>query len=394
MYPVIKHGSEDSLDIDAYVIIPEPLTMQEAKKLCDSYKEVNANLLSIKDGVVNWCYKGTVDECNNSILATYALHKQEAANPITAALPRSYALKMIRTVRGLLSYHSRTEKREEVKKALQSADMDFKLSVLTSIDLRDVADYQKTSLVETYKFFAFQLGQTMALLKDNVELFTKSSVAEYYPALKGYLQRKEGEPVDALQAMWSEFGDYLKATVRKVEKHELFATDYQGVREVFDCKKEIVLPPVVVFDIDGTLLDERHRAQYRDVKDWDTYFDLCHLDTPIQHIIDLTKEYRAKGYEIWLMSGRVDRIMDKTIKSMEDYGVCYDRIKLRSPENRVPDFVIKPSWVVKHIGLDRVEAVYDDTDRVIEGFRKKGLNVIDVKLMAAPVQSKKPKMKP
>lgn len=394
MYPIIKHGSEDSLDIDAYIIIPEPLTMQEAKKLCDSYKDVNGNLLSVKDGVVNWCYKGTVDECNNSILATYGLHKQVAPNPITAALPRSYALKMIRTVRGLLSYHSRTEKREEVKKALQSADLDFKLDVLTSIDLRDVTDYQKSSLVETYKFFAFQLGQTLALLKDNVELFTKGDVAAHYPELRGYLQRKEGEPVEALQKMWAEFGVYLKDTVRKVEKHELYATDYQGVREVFDCKKEVVLPPVVVFDIDGTLLDEKHRAQYRDVKDWDNYFDLCHLDTPIQHIIDLTKEYRAKGFEIWLMSGRVDRIMDKTLKSMEDYGVCYDRIKLRSPENRVPDYVIKPAWISKYIGLERVVAVYDDTDRVIEGFRKKGLNVIDVKLMAAPVQAKKPKFKP
>lgn len=141
-------------------------------------------------------------------------------------------------------------------------------------------------------------------------------------------------------------------------------------------------------------MDERHRAQYRDVKDWDNYFDLCHLDTPIQHIIDLTKEYRAKGYEIWLMSGRVDRIMEKTIKSMEDHGVCYDRIKLRSPENRVPDFVIKPAWISKYIGLERVEAVYDDTDRVIEGFRKKGLNVIDVKLMSAPAPKKKTKMTP
>lgn len=82
MYPVIRHGSENSLDVDAYVIVPESMTMQEAKKLCDSYKDINANLLSIKDGVVNWCYKGTVDECNNSILATYNLHKQESECPV------------------------------------------------------------------------------------------------------------------------------------------------------------------------------------------------------------------------------------------------------------------------------------------------------------------------
>jgi len=394
-YPIIMHGSENSLDVDAYVIIPEPLSLQDAKRLCDSYKDINANLLSVKNGVVDWCYKGTVDECNNSILATYGLHKQKFDIPVEHALPRSYALKMIRTVRGLLSYHSRTEKREDVKKALQTNDMLMKLDVLSSIDLRSVDDYQKTSITETYKFFAFQLGQTMALLKDGVELFTKNQVGEYYPELQVYLQRQEGVAPDALQDFWAGFASYLKETVRKVEKHDLFATDYQGVREVFDCKKEFVLPPVVVFDIDGTLLDEKHRAEHREKKDWDTYFDLCHLDTPIQHIVDLTKEYRKKGYEIWLMSGRVDRIMDKTIQSMVACGACYDHIKLRSPENRVPDFVIKPSWISKYIGLERVEAVYDDTDRVIEGFRKKGLNVIDVKeLTPIPVPVKKSKMKP
>jgi hypothetical protein len=395
MYPVILHGSENSLDIDAYVIVPEPMTMQEAKKLCDSYKEINANLLSVKDGVVVWSYKGTVDECNNSILATYHLHKQEHPSPITQKLERSYGLKMIRTVRGLLSYHSRTDIRDQVKKALQTPDMDFKLDLMLSIDLRNVADYQKTSLVETYKFFAFQIGQTLALLKDNVELFTKNSVADYYPALRPYLERREGYPVDDLQKHWAEFASYLKETVKKVYKQELYTSNYQGVREVFDCKKEVILPPVVVFDIDGTLFDESHRKEHREAKDWDTYFSLAKHDSPIQHIIDLTKEYRKKGFEIWLMSGRREEILEDTIKQANDHGVCFDKIKLRSFDNRLPDYVVKPAWISKYIGLERVVAVYDDTDRVIEGFRKKGLNVIDVKTLK-PTQTvtKKTKFKP
>lgn len=66
--PIIKHGSENSLDVETYVIIPKPLSFTDAKKLCDSYKESNANLLTVTNGLVDWCYKGTVDECNNSIL--------------------------------------------------------------------------------------------------------------------------------------------------------------------------------------------------------------------------------------------------------------------------------------------------------------------------------------
>lgn len=381
-YPIIIHGSENSLDVDAYVIVPAPLGFKEAKSLCDSYKDVNANLLAVEDGIVTWCYKGTMDECNNSILATYALHEQTSPIPVTRKVPRSYALKMVRTLRGVLSYCSRTQYRDNVKSALSSWDLDIKFAVLQSIDLKTITDFQKASLIETYKFLAFQLGQTLALLEDDVELFTKNSVATYYPELSVYLAREDAD-VSGLQSFYERFLKFVGESFGKVEKHELFFTDYQGVREVFDCKTEIVLPPVVVFDIDGTLMDERHRKHHREAGDWDTYFDMCDKDTPIQHIVDLTHHYRAKGYEIWLMSGRADSCLDKTIQSMKDHNVCYDHIKLRSPGNRVPDFVVKPAWVSKYIGLERVVAVYDDLDRVIEGFRKKGLNVIDVKVLAA-----------
>lgn len=379
MYPIIYHGSEDSLDVDAYVIIPQELPFNEAKKLCDSYKEINANLLSVKDGVVNWCYKGTVDECNNSMLNTYHLHKQNHPNPIKNKLERSYSLKLVRTIRGLLSYHSRTDKRIEVKKALSSSDLSFKMEILSSIDLTKVSDYEKNSLTEVYKFFAFQLGQTYALLKDNVELFTKKDVAQHYPKMAPYLKRVEGHPVNELQNFWAEFNSFVLANFNKVEKHDLFYTEFHGKKEVIDVKKEIVLPRVVVFDIDNTLMDETHRAKYRESGDWDTYFDLCHLDTPLKHIIKLTHEYKNKGYEVWVMSGRSESILDKTIASLKEHNVYFDNIKLRGLDNKMPDFVIKPAWTRKLIGIERIDYVYDDTDAVIEGFRKYGLNTIDVK---------------
>lgn len=377
-YPIIIHGSENSLDIDAYVLVDKEMSLQEAKLLCDSYKEVNANLILVKNGVVTWVYKGTIDECNNSILATYHLHKQDFECPIVKSLPRSYSLKMMRTVRGLLSYFSRTDYREEVKKALRSSKMDEKIKVLESIEILSVNDFGKNSLIEVYKFLAFQLGQTYALLKDDVELFTKNTVANYYPDLKVYLDRIECD-AKSIDIFWKEFISFLKESYKNVDKHELICTYFNGKKEVADCKKETILRPVVVFDIDGTLMDENHRSHLREAKRWEEYFLACDLDVPIRHIVELTHEYHEKGYEVWLMSGRSDSCEQKTLESMKNHGVYFDRIKLRSKDNFMPDHILKPAWIGKYIGLERVEVLYDDTDKVIEGFRKKGLNVIDVK---------------
>jgi hypothetical protein len=165
----ITHGSENSLDHDIYVILDSPVNGKEAKDICRTYKEHNANLITIKNGIVDWCYKGTLDECNNSIISTYSLHEQSIENPITTPVKRLYGLKMLRTIRGILSYFSRTEHRKEVKKALRSDDLNFKISVLEQLCISETPDFVKAEKIEVYKFLAFQLGQTIALLRDNKE---------------------------------------------------------------------------------------------------------------------------------------------------------------------------------------------------------------------------------
>lgn len=376
-YPIIIHGSENSLDRDAYVIIPSILEKNAAKKLCDSFTDINANLLFIEKGQVKWSYKGTVDECNNSILATYDLHEQEHANPISEKMQRDYGLKMLRTVRGLLSYNSRTHLRNHIKKALTTYSFDEKLEVLKMINLNEVKDFEKNPLIEVYKFFAFQMGQTLALLEDNVELFTKNTVGSYYPTLAPYLNR-EVSSSENLQLFFEKFVSFISTQYQNVEHQRLIMTNFHGVKQILDPKNEKVLPPVVVFDIDGTLTDEHHRKQYRDAKDWETYFSKCDEDTPIEHVIELVRDYKKKGYEIWLMTGRVETCKEKTIAYMEKHNVPYDRLKMRSKGVMLPDYVLKPAWIGKYIGKERVEVIYDDREKVIEGFRKKGLNVIDV----------------
>ena len=125
-------------------------------------------------------------------------------------------------------------------------------------------------------------------------------------------------------------------------------------------------------------MDETHRAIHREKKDWATYFDLCHLDSPINQIIELTHHYKNLGFEIWLVSGRSETVQEKTIESLKKANVLFDFIKLREQNNRTPDYVLKPNIVSSLIGKERVHLIFDDRKRVIKSFRDKDYCVIDV----------------
>lgn len=246
----ITFGSHNSLDIDVVYLFNKLPTLQECKIFC-SEKEENRNIVVIEDGCVIQSYKGTIDEMNNVILDTFNLHKQELdTNPITKRLERDVYLKNIRTIRGLLSQLSRTQYREIIKAALKGT-WKQKISALEKIDLTKIEDFGKTSLIEAYKFIAFQLGQTMALVK-GVEVYTKDGISNLYPSLKPYLQRIETD-LYALQKTFDEYVKYLKSLkIKELENEciEIWSTRY-------DLKKEIKLPKMIECHMCGHIQEEK-----------------------------------------------------------------------------------------------------------------------------------------
>jgi hypothetical protein len=212
---------------------------------------------------------------------------------------------------------------------------------------------------------------------------TKNTVARSFSQLAPFLDRQvDTNPAD-LDLVLVDFITLIKDSIKVVYKQpSLFRVDFFKQKEIIHTKTELVLSPVVVFDLDQTLYDESHRSQYRIDKDLDTYFSLCDKDQPIPSVVAILLDYYNRGYEIWLTSGRYEPLcLDKTISSLKRDEIPFHHIKLRGKDNFVPDYILKPAWMAKYIGLDRIEAVYDDQDRVIEGFRKKGLNVIDAKTL-------------
>ncbi|MCK9429123.1 MAG: hypothetical protein M0R17_03810 [Candidatus Omnitrophica bacterium] len=197
-YEFVFFGSEDSTDIDIMFFIDKPLKIEECRVLAKELKFAlglkysDVNLCSVKCGYVNWCYKGTIDEVNNMIAATYKLHKQAHPCPIYEFMPRNINIKIHRVFRGILSHLSRTEFRPEIKKALRNID-NIKLvsEVLSKIKLSKIIDLKKnnSNLVNFYKFLGFQIGQVYGLI-DYVELYTKIDIANKYPELTELLYRK------------------------------------------------------------------------------------------------------------------------------------------------------------------------------------------------------------
>ncbi len=365
-----------------------------AKSICDSYKEINANLIYIENNKVSWVYKGTTDEVQNSILATFPLHKEneEFDCPILEKTERFHGFKTIRTIRGLLSTASRTQYREIVKKAMVAPTIEEKLACLEMMKIQDITDFGKNDKIESLKFYAFQLGQTLSLIKDNEELFTKSQVANKYPKLEVFLYRKETQDISGIDEMMQDFIKFCKEMFIKTPVPFQAVYQYQnGKLEHLDLKNETMQKDVVVFDLDGTLFDETHRAHLRIDKKWDEYFSMVDLDPLIPITAEIIKEKKEQGFEIWMMSGRHISCSDKTKEALRINEIPYDNLKLRGQNNFVPDYVIKPSWCEKLIGLKRIHSVYDDQDRVLDGFKNKGLNAIDIKPIIAESISKKNK---
>ena len=179
--PHIIHGSEDSLDIDVYFLMESLSDFNSNKKLCDEMSHqlgVNGNLIVIRDGTVREVYKGTVDEVNNSILATYHLHEQKFPIPVTQKVKRDFSLKWIRVIRGILSHCSRTKYRTMVKEAIRSGSLEKKMDALLKLDFTAIEDFNKEPAGEVHKFICFQVAQMLALM-EGVEVYTKSQAAEY-----------------------------------------------------------------------------------------------------------------------------------------------------------------------------------------------------------------------
>jgi len=213
-------GSKSSEDYDVMIFVDKIPSIEESKQLCEKYnkklyftfldtgmtiKKINCNLAVIKDGIIIEVFKGTSDECNNSLLLTYDFHKQFHEQQIKRLVERDINIKIMRSARFMLMNLSHTQHRFDIKKSLRSNFIE-KIKVLEKIDLSKINDLGQNSglgWVDYLKSMTFQIGQSLALI-DGIEIYTKEEIADKYPDLSEMLYRT-GQNLSVLEKYKNEF---------------------------------------------------------------------------------------------------------------------------------------------------------------------------------------------
>ena len=140
----------------------------------------------------------------------------------------------------------------------------------------------------------------------------------------------------------------------------------------------------VIFDLDGTLADiEKRRVlstHGNGKMDWDRFFDPknIELDEPNLPVVFLAKTMWEKGFRVVIFSGRLDVTQTATERWLEKHQVKFDVLKMRPQHMKfVDDAELKKEWL-HELGKDSVFLVVDDRKKVVDMWRREGLDVWQV----------------
>lgn len=134
--------------------------------------------------------------------------------------------------------------------------------------------------------------------------------------------------------------------------------------------------PVYVFDLDGTIADITHRLHFIDSrpKDWNGFFSAVKDDEPKEWVIEIMRLLPPD--DILIFSGRSSICSEDTVEWLEKNNVPYAELRMRWHHNFERDEVLKPR-MAKHY-WDRIRFIMDDRQRVVDMWRRKGFNVLQV----------------
>ncbi len=140
-------------------------------------------------------------------------------------------------------------------------------------------------------------------------------------------------------------------------------------------------PRAMIWDLDGTLSDDKARAHFVEVehgraRDWRSYFDAIDTDPPIAASMEVLRAMHAAGVRILFLTGRPEYTRLKTVRWLEANGLTeYDALIMR------PDGEYRPAGFFKADVVERLRREYElvcafeDRIDVAERLRRAGVPV-------------------
>jgi beta-phosphoglucomutase-like phosphatase (HAD superfamily) len=140
-------------------------------------------------------------------------------------------------------------------------------------------------------------------------------------------------------------------------------------------------PRAVVWDLDGTLSDDRARAHFVEVqqgkgRDWKSYFDAIDKDPPIAASMEVLRAMHAAGNRVVFLTGRPEYTRRKTEKWLKANGLTeYDRLLMRPPGEYRPAGRFKAEVVERLRDEYELVCAFEDRTDVAHALRGAGLPV-------------------
>lgn len=134
----------------------------------------------------------------------------------------------------------------------------------------------------------------------------------------------------------------------------------------------------VIFDLDGTLANNDHRHAF----DYEKLID----DKPIEFVVELARMYAQNDYDIICVSGRNagdketnDKHWHATASWLSKNNIPWSVLYMRDwDDNRADDIIKEEIFWNKIENNWNVECAFDDRDRVVEMWRRIGVNCSQV----------------
>lgn len=245
---IYRYGSNDSDDIDVFIglsRVPDmddeddrimmdeihetiDYTLRYSGQFTNTDKTVDFSFIHIsKDGVVDWCEYDDLGECNNALYYTFNHHAYNnivlyGKNPIKFKLEQNVSFKIVKVVRTLLTFLSRTSYREEVKYLLKKGSfkerLEFILKVVSQNGISSVETFnKKLPDVEIVKDIAFMFIQLYGLVHD-IDVFCKRDAALRFPDLARYIYKDHNAPLEPLEDFIIETFESLSMNIEVFDK--------------------------------------------------------------------------------------------------------------------------------------------------------------------------------
>lgn len=197
-----RFGSKNSLDKDYLIDHPNATGTENDKKLIEEIKLENPtmhdwdiNIIKIEDEKVICSIpsKGNPDAVHNSLLSTFYLHKQSFKCPLFKVVERDVPSAINKCIDHILTFHKKTDKNfynQFARKALKSKSLEEKIEILSLINFNELKlSEDEDTKIDSLKKITFHIAQTISLLDDNTEIYTKDDLVKEHPELSDIINR-------------------------------------------------------------------------------------------------------------------------------------------------------------------------------------------------------------